>query len=360
MVAFTVERHTGQYAIMVAYKPLFCAMVGFASLMGYGAVRLHQNPTAYEPDILLRVVQANIPQTLKWDKNAEMGNLQKHITLSLSDGYSKVTHLIWPESAMTFRLEQGGFWTGELAKIVPPQGALVTGVVRVERTEDGALAHLFNSLNVLRSNGDISAVYDKRKLVPFGEYVPLRSVLPLDKITPGGQDFSSGTYGGAVAMHGAPDFRPQICYEAIFPWLSADAYPHWILNITNDGWFGLSTGPHQHFEMTRMRAVEQGVPLIRAASGGISASVDAYGRVLKSLPLNTHGVLDTALPKPAAAPTLYGRYGQGVLLLSVAGIGLLLPRLVRQTAHNREAACITGGNNCAMVQLNHRFHKAES
>jgi apolipoprotein N-acyltransferase len=314
-----------------AYIPFFCAMVGFAALLVYGGVRLHQNPTAYEADILLRVVQANIPQTLKWDKNAEMGNLQKHISLSLSDRYSKVTHLIWPESAMTFRLEQGGFWANELAKIVPLQGALTTGVVRMERNEAGS-AHLFNSLNVLRSNGNISAVYDKRKLVPFGEYVPLRSVLPLDKITPGGQDFSVGSYAGAIAMHGAPDFRPQICYEAIFPWLSADTYPHWILNITNDGWFGLSSGPYQHFDMTRMRAVEQGVPLIRAASGGISAAVDAYGRVLHSLPLNTHGVMDTRLPKPATSPTIYGRYGQGVLLLTMVGMVCVI-RWQRRIAH---------------------------
>jgi apolipoprotein N-acyltransferase len=308
-------------------RAVMLAGMFFFALLLYGAMRLHQHPTLYEPDIILRVVQANIPQTLKWDKNEERSNLEKHITLSLSGGYDKVTHLIWPESALPFRLTEGGFMAAELAKIVPPQGALATGVVRMDE------GNIFNSLNVLTSDGHISAVYDKRKLVPFGEYVPLRSVLPLEKITQGGRDFSVGTDATSIPMHGAPDMRPQICYEAIFPHLSAGAYPHWILNITNDAWFGLSTGPYQHFAMTRMRAVEQGVPLIRAAGGGISAAVDAYGRVLKLLPLNTQGVLDTALPKPSESSTVYGKYGEAVLMVTILGMGVFTKM---RSTHMRE------------------------
>ncbi len=301
-----------------AYASAVIAVLIFGVLLGYGAFRLNANPTRYEPGVMLRLVQANIPQTLKWDKNAERSNLDLHVKLSLSAGYEKITHLIWPESALPFRLEEGGFLASELAKIVPPRGALATGVVRfVPPAAPGKPPTVYNSLNILDADAHIAAVYDKRKLVPFGEYVPLRSVLPLEKLTPGGLDFSTGTNADPIPIHGAPDMRPQICYEAIFPWLSNGAYPHWILNITNDAWFGLSSGPYQHFAMTRMRAVEQGVPLIRSASGGISAAIDAYGRVLSLLPLNTRGVLDTPLPTPAAANTLYGEYGQGVLILTM-------------------------------------------
>jgi apolipoprotein N-acyltransferase len=277
-------------------------------------LRLDANPTAYVPDVKLRLVQPNIPQTLKWDKSAEATNIQRHITMSLSEGYESITHLIWAESAMTFRLEEGGFWTQELGGIAPAKGALITGTVRVQPSNaPNTPPALFNSLNVITPDGQIAAVYDKRKLVPFGEYIPFRSILPLDKITQGGIDFSTGTSAEPLHIRGAPDMRPQICYEAIFPWLSHGAYPHWILNITNDAWFGISTAPYQHFQMTRMRGVEQGVALIRSAGGGISGAVDAYGRVLSTLPLNSEGVLDTPLPQPAAAPTLYARYGNSVL-----------------------------------------------
>jgi apolipoprotein N-acyltransferase len=294
------------------------AVIAFAGLLTYGYLRLDANPTAYVPDVKLRLVQPNIPQTLKWDKSAEANNIQRHITMSLSKGYEDITHLIWAESAMTFRLEEGGFWTQELGRIAPAKGALITGTVRVQpSTAPNTPPALFNSLNVITPDGEIASVYDKRKLVPFGEYIPFRSILPLDKITQGGIDFSTGTSAEPLHVRGAPDMRPQICYEAIFPWLSDGAHPHWILNITNDAWFGISTAPYQHFQMTRMRGVEQGVALIRSAGGGISGAVDAYGRVLATLPLNTEGVLDTPLPQPAAFPTLYSQYGNGIVGLTM-------------------------------------------
>jgi apolipoprotein N-acyltransferase len=134
--------------------------------------------------------------------------------------------------------------------------------------------------------------------VPFGEFIPLRNLFPfVEKITHGSIDFSSGKGATALSLSGIPAFSPLICYEIIYP----DYHPQtgaakWILNVTNDGWFGDSTGPHQHFEMARMRAVEQGIPVIRAANTGISGVIDAYGRVMKTIPLGQQGVIDGWLP----------------------------------------------------------------
>jgi apolipoprotein N-acyltransferase len=150
------------------------------------------------------------------------------------------------------------------------------------------------------------ASYDKHQLVPFGEFVPLRSVLPLNKITPGDTDFSRGPGPRTITLAGIPPFSPQVCYEGIFAGLAVDARarPEWMLNVTNDAWYGMTAGPHQHFEMTRMRAIEQGLPMVRVANNGITAIVDGRGRVLQSLPLGARGVIDAKLPAPKKQ-TLY-------------------------------------------------------
>ena len=165
------------------------------------------------------------------------------------------------------------------------------------------------------------AVYDKRHLVPFGEYVPLRGLLPIDKLTPGAVDFVSGTGPEVLTIGKVPPFRALVCYEVIFP-DEIDAGGEraaWLLNVTNDGWYGISTGPYQHFQAARLRAVEQGLPMVRAANNGISGVVDPVGRVLAQLPLDAVGVLDVRLPAPLEAPTFYARWGD----LTLAAI--LLP-----------------------------------
>ncbi|MFN3077552.1 MAG: apolipoprotein N-acyltransferase, partial [Alphaproteobacteria bacterium] len=163
---------------------------------------------------------------------------------------------------------------------------------------------VWNSLFVLDGGGDVIGVYDKTHLVPFGEYVPLRQFLPMPKITEGAVDFSAGDGPQTLTAPGLPPFSPLICYEAIFPGnvASRKDRPAWLLNITNDSWFGRSAGPYQHFASTRWRAVEEGLPMVRAAAGGISAVVDPYGRVVAELGLGRRGVLDTPLPEALSAP----------------------------------------------------------
>ncbi|MBM3522343.1 MAG: apolipoprotein N-acyltransferase, partial [Alphaproteobacteria bacterium] len=172
-------------------------------------------------------------------------------------------------------------------------------------------------------NGEIRATFDKFHLVPFGEYVPLRGVLPIERIAPGPVDFSPGPGPRTVRLPGLPAFSPLICYEIIFPRraIDPDERPEWILNVTNDAWFGLSAGPYQHFATARFRAVEEGLPVVRVANGGITAVIDAQGRVRARMGLGTRGILDAALP-PAIPPPPYARYGDGLLLALALGIAI--------------------------------------
>lgn len=311
--------------IMHQRRATLIAIGIFILAHGYGAWRLYTHPTVYEPHVRLRLVQAAIPQNLKWSPSGRYDAIDAHVMLSLSKGYKTITHILWPESAMTFRFSEGDLWANRLARIAPQRGSLITGVVRaIAPTSPNDPPILYNSLQSITRQGTIDAVYDKRHLVPFGEYIPLRSILPLTKITHGSIDFSTGDSDAPLTTYGAPPMRPLICYEAIFPWLSDNAHPAWIANLTNDGWFGESTAPYQHLHMARMRAVEQGVALARAANTGISAVIDPYGRILASLELGARGVLDHNLPKATPSPTFYSRFGYSALILSCIVYGIII------------------------------------
>jgi apolipoprotein N-acyltransferase len=191
---------------------------------------------------------------------------------------------------------------------------------------------LWNSMMMIDHEGKITGVYDKAHLVPFGEFQPLRPYVPKEWMTPvGDTDFSWGQPSQVLNWDHLPPLLPLICYEAIFPEMaqSEAERPDWLLNVTNDAWFGLSTGPHQHFHMARMRSVEQGVPLVRVANTGISAVIDGYGRIRASLPLGTQGILDAALPKPLPTATLFAQYHKIILLLLAVG-GMIFIFLTRR------------------------------
>jgi apolipoprotein N-acyltransferase len=195
---------------------------------------------------------------------------------------------------------------------------------------------VWNSLEAIGATGNILASYDKAHLVPFGEYVPLRSILPINKITPGTIDFSAGPGPRTIALPGLPPLSPLICYEAIFPGAAVDEAnrPDWLLNITNDAWYGFTSGPFQHFAIARTRAVEEGLPLVRDGNNGISAIVDAYGRVEHRLGLDDIGVLDGTLPRKLP-PTLYSRigdWGLGAMLLILLALAAL-PPVARRARH---------------------------
>ncbi len=294
-----------------------------ASVALWGGLRLADGTTASVPNVRLRLVQANIEQTLKWKPEMRMAHLQEHLQLTGSPGWERITDVIWSETAAPSFLERDGPSRRLLADATPRGGLLITGAVR-GTAPDAEPFRIWNSLLALDDQGHIAGTYDKSHLVPFGEYVPLHTLLPLDKITAGGVDFTPGPGVGTLTLPGLPPVGPLICYEVIFPGEVIDRAhrPAWLLNLTNDGWYGISAGPYQHFAAARLRAVEEGLPLVRAANTGISAVVDPYGRVLAELPLGGRGILDAALPTPLPASLPFSRIGNLASLLLALAVAL--------------------------------------
>ena len=302
-----------------------------AALFAYGSVRLAAAPApgaALVPDVRLRIVQANIPQALKWRADRRLPNLRQHVAMSrqpAADGALMPTHVIWPETAVPFFLANDTGARQLAATAVPAGGLLITGAPRSEELTGNTPRRFWNSVHAIDGNAAIQATYDKSHLVPFGEYVPARGFLPIDKLVPGQGDFTPGAGRRSLRLSGLPAVSVLVCYEAIFPGAAVDRAdrPQWILNLTNDAWFGARAGPSQHFAISRLRAIEEGLPLIRAANTGISGVVDPYGRILARLPVGQAGILDTDLPVALAGPTLFARLGNTTLIWLMALAALL-------------------------------------
>ncbi len=294
----------------------------FMVLAIWGWARLPAAPLAQIPDFTVRIVQPNISQSEKWSADLAQRNFERLLELSERLPPDNLKAVIWPESSVPYPLDYAPSIPRAIGTAAPPGGMVLTGTIRREKI-DGRL-HFHNSLEAVDANGQRLAHYDKARLVPFGEFMPFRNYLPVNGLAVGDTDFDPGTGPVTLILPPVPPFSPLICYEAIFPQAAIDSAhrPAWLLNITNDGWFGASTGPRQHFAMVRARAVEQGLPLVRAANTGISGIIDPYGRVIASLPLLTEGTLDSSLPLGLAQPPLYSRLGEWPFLLGLIGIFL--------------------------------------
>ena len=304
-----------------------------AVLYGFGAWRLAPEDAGdlaavSRPAVTLRLVQGNIDQWSKLTGAHRDRDIMQHVRLSTTTpGLEQVQAVIWPETAATMFLDRRDDWRTLVATAAPPNGLLITGTLRGDPPQ-GEPERYWNSLAVIDPQARIVATADKFHLVPLGEYVPMRDILGpfITKLTAGAGDFSAGPGPVTVSAPGLPPFSPLICYEVIFPGAVIDPAnrPDWLLNVTNDGWFGRSPGPYQHFASARFRAVEEGLPMARAANTGISAMVDPFGRVIASLPLGTEGALDVLLPAPLA-PTWFSRTGlllPAVLVLVALAIGV--------------------------------------
>ncbi len=288
-----------------------------AVLWAGGSYRLAGANDARVPGIHLRLVQANIAQHHKWDPTRRAEWFERHLALS-RDPAGRATHVIWPESATPYQLESDEAARRYIADVAPKGGLVLTGGERFALEQ--APPKGWNSLFAIDPAGSIVGRYDKSRLVPFGEFLPWRPVLSrigLKKVTEGSFDFVPGGGVTTLSLPGLPPFSPLICYEAIFTGGVAlqDARPAWLLNVTNDAWFGQSTGPYQHFAMARLRTIEEGLPLVRAANTGISAVVDPWGRIRAELGLGQTGALDSDLPAALAAPTFYARWGLVPILM---------------------------------------------
>jgi apolipoprotein N-acyltransferase len=262
---------------------------------------------------VIRIVQPNVPQAEKWRPESRARELQKLIDLSRRDGFDRLAAVVWPETAVPFIVQPDSPGLPMLATAAPPGGYLLAGAARA-----GAVVNdgVWNSLLAITPGGEVAATFDKVHLVPFGEYIPFYKEIPPLTGLIGRGSFEKGQSFTTIALPGLPGFSPLVCYEATFAGevTGPGARPSWLLNVTNDGWFGVSSGPYQHLVSARLRAVEEGLPMIRAANTGVSAVIDAYGRILASLDMEREGVIDHALP-PAREATPYARWHDWTLLV---------------------------------------------
>ncbi len=305
------------------WVPLVGASVLLVAVYAGGAARLAGASSAVVPGVVLRLVQPNIAQHHKWRQDLRAAQFAKHLRLSTTAARTSPTHVIWAETAAPFVVADDAARRRRMARVVPAGGYLLTGALRTSRSGAGRL-EVWNSLQAIDRDARVVATYDKFHLVPFGEYVPFRSVIGLAKLTAGDTDFSAGPGPRSLRLDGLPPVGPLICYEAIFPGRVArrDDRPGWLLNVTNDAWFGISSGPYQHFASARIRAVEEGLPLVRVANTGISGVVDAYGRVIARLGLGHEGIVDAPLPVAIARPTPFARWGNTIAWIAVAAVFL--------------------------------------
>lgn len=291
------------------------------AMVTFGELRLMHASDENVPEIRLRIMQPDVPLDDKFSGENAAAIMQTYLTLSTKgsyparEGIDGITHLIWPETAFPFLIDEAPEARAQIASILPAGGALITGAVRREKDATGK-SKFFNSILVIDDKGAVLSRADKVHLVPFGEYLPFSDLLEKLGIrqfvnAPGG--FTAGARHMLLNAPNLPLFSPLVCYEAIFSGEvlpKGTTRPAFLLNVTNDGWFGITPGPSQHFALARLRAVEEGLPLVRAANNGISAVVDPYGRIRAELPLGEKGTLDADLPKPIEPPLFSRIYHQ--------------------------------------------------
>jgi apolipoprotein N-acyltransferase len=306
--------------------------VALAFGAAWGHARLAQGD-AGTTGVRLRIVQANVDQANKWRPENSVEIFQTYLDLTKSGGgkggLDGISLVVWPETAVPFFLAESSQALAAVGELLPDGTGLVVGSGRIVEERDAqdrlVSTRVYNSLLAIGDKGEILDVYDKIHLVPFGEYLPFQDFmesLGIFQLTGVRGGFSAGSGSRLLAIPGAPRARPLICYEIIFPdeISNSGPRPSWLLNVTNDAWFGGSAGPYQHFHQAQLRAIEQGLPVVRGANTGISAIIDPYGRVLGELGLKKEGVVDGVLPRalPTTKFVTWGRWIElGVFVLAL-------------------------------------------
>ena len=315
----------GYFAVLFAMVPvvrksnlsMFLIAAIAAMVLCYGQYKVNYDRYITTKGIV-KIVQPNIEQKMHWDEAQKEKNFEailEQAKITKMESLEPPKFIILPESGVPYHLNREPEKVKQIAAIAPKDGFVITGALRSE-VHAPSLLEVWNTIYVINDKAEIVAHYDKYHLVPFGEYVPLRSLLPIDKITPGALDFSAGEKPSVIEQISA---LPLMCYEIIFPEYSrSSTRPEFILNLTNDAWFGNSTGPHQHLAAARMRAIEQGVPVIRAANTGISAIIDSKGNILQQIGLDQKAVLLEYVPYRTLDKSIYSRFNYlAVLLLMI-------------------------------------------
>ena len=307
---------------------LILGLTAAAALAGLMPLR---TPTQLTPT-RLHIVQADIGQDEKWSEDGVERAVVKYLKLSPKPTRAPRL-LIWPEAAIPDLLDEMPAMRRRLGAHLGPNDLMLLGALKAIRTDDGSAIAARNSLFVLDSEGGILARYDKKRLVPFGEFLPARTLLNaigLDRLAPGALDFWPGPGPRTLPLpSGFPAVGPLICYEVIFDGRVTEAgyRPAWLLNVSNDAWFA-GAGAEMHLAQARLRSIEEGLPMARSTPTGISAVIDANGRVTASMPRGQAGVIDARLPE-ANSPTLFSHTGRILPLLLAALLALLGWRLGR-------------------------------
>ncbi len=320
--------------IIIASSPLFykhSKMAAFGLLMllpltyAFGLYRtsaLFETPSKLK----IRLVQPAIPQSLKWSQDDFEDNFNAYINLSLENGFEDINLVIWGETASPFLLDMDPNRLLQAASAAPKNGYLITGAVRYELDAQNRPEPL-NSMFIINNQAQIIGHYDKAHLVPFGEYIPLKKYLPsfVGPIVGSMSNFKAGLKHKTFRLADIPSFGASICYEIIFPSeiINKKDPPDWLINVTNDGWYGQSAGPYQHLAAARLRAVEEGITIIRSANTGISAVISKTGKILAEIPLNRCAVLDFYLPSQPKVSTIYGLFGN-LIPLSISILCIIL------------------------------------
>ncbi|RAK56191.1 apolipoprotein N-acyltransferase [Phenylobacterium soli] len=333
-----------------AEKAITAAVIaGFVGLLyAYGAIRISQAPTPAPGAPLIRVVQADIDQKDKWKPENLASIFETYVSLSRKAGPAHPDIVVWPEGALPAVIDElvspGSPYGPRLRDALDPGQTLLMGANRAEARPGETDYLYFNSLIAFRREAEglrVTAIYDKYRLVPFGEYMPLGKLatkVGFRSLVHMPDDFTAGPEPKPVTPWGVPAVQPLICYEALFPGFTRAAAvrsglrPAWILNVSNDAWFGRTSGPLQHLNMASYRAIEEGLPIVRATPTGVSAVIDAFGRTQSGarLGLGELGVIDARLP-PALRPTLYARFGDTgfALMLVLSALVIVANRFQR-------------------------------
>lgn len=299
------------------YVPLAFTVL-FVAIAIWGSWRVAGNDYAVVAGVNLRIVQPATSQREKYQPEFVPRNWRRLVDLTMAPATKPVTHVIWPEAAPPiWWLAQEPEVLGEISALLGSGKYLLTGATR--RDYQGSEPRFYNSFYAFGPGARILAEFDKFHLVPFGEYLPFEATLKalgVSQIAGGSSSFSEGPGPKTLTVPGLPPFGPLICYEVIFPGavVGSDQRPQWLLNLTDDSWFGPDAGPKQHLAIARVRAIEEGLPIVRAANSGISGVIDAYGEMRVRLDLDVRGFVDAELPV-ALAPTPFARAGNIIVVL---------------------------------------------
>jgi apolipoprotein N-acyltransferase len=290
-----------------------------------GEARLFLTPTEFVAGVRLRIVQPNVPQDEKYQRAFIQRNWERLVDLSTKPAGGSPTVIVWPEAAPPVLLQRSPSALEQIAVMTGPNRSLITGNQRMVLTPANERT-FYNSLYIFGHDGRLLSTYDKFHLVPFGEYMPFENVmrsLGFARLVGFPGSFAAGDGPHTYQVPGAPDVGPLICYEILFPAaVIGEQRPGWLVNVTDDSWFGPWAGPPQHLLAARVRAIEEGLPVVRSANTGISAVIDPLGRTIATLGLDQTGEIDSGLPRALAMPA-YARYGDaGFFLLLLLSTGL--------------------------------------